>query len=104
MNRKESISAISEVLRKFPEIESYVFGSSARGDFNEASDIDLLILLPDNLDAKERIQKQQDIIGELLPIEWESGIDITPVILKHKVWNQRKTPFTINVMNERIAL
>ncbi|MCH5242422.1 MAG: nucleotidyltransferase domain-containing protein [Muribaculaceae bacterium] len=104
MNRKESLKAISNVLRKFPEIESYVFGSSARGDYNDSSDIDLLILLPDNLNPLERIKKQQDIIGELLPIEWESGFDISPVILQHKVWNQRKTPFTINVMNERKAL
>ena len=104
MNRKESIKAISEALKKFPEVEPYVFGSSARGDFHNESDIDLLILLPDNLNTKERIAKQQEIIGELLPIEWESGIVISPVILQHKVWNQRITPFTINVFNERLAL
>lgn len=104
MTRKESIKAISDALKKFPDAESYIFGSSARGDFNDYSDIDLLILLPDHLTSVERIAKQQEIIGELLPIEWESGFVISPVILQHKVWNQRKTPFTINVMNERISI
>ena len=104
MNRKESIAAISKVLKKFPEAESYVFGSSARGDYNDNSDIDLLILLPDNLSDTDNIEKQEQIINALWPIEMESGLDISPVILQHKVWNQRKTPFTISVMNERIAL
>ena len=104
MDRKETLKKISDALRTFSGIETYVFGSTARGDYHGGSDIDILILLPDDLTVNERIKKQQDIIGELLPIEWESGLEISPVILQHKIWNQRTTPFTINVTNERIAL
>ena len=87
-----------------PEVEAYLFGSSARGDFREDSDIDLLVLLPDYLSSKERVDKQMDICGLLFPIEMETDIEIAPVMLQHKIWNQRQTPFTINVMNDRVRL
>ena len=104
MSRQELIKKISEILKTVPSAESWLFGSSARGDYREDSDIHLLILLPDSLTSKERICTQEDILEMLLPIEIETGIEITPVILQHKVWNQRKTPFTINVNRERISL
>ena len=104
MNREETIKAISEAFKKLPDGEAYLFGSSARGDFRDDSDIDLLVLLPDNLSSNERVEKQMDICGILFPIEMDTDIVISPVMLQHKVWNQRITPFTINVMNERVKL
>lgn len=35
-------------------VQAYVFGSVARGEDNSASDVDLLILWPDDVDADER--------------------------------------------------
>ena len=104
MTRSETISEISKALKNLKDISVYLFGSSARGDYRDDSDIDLLILLPDNLTSKERVEMESEVCGLLLPIEMETDIAISPVILQHKVWNQRITPFTINVTNERIAL
>ena len=104
MTRLQSIERISAALKTIPEAEVFVFGSSARGDFKKSSDIDLLILLSDSLTVSQRIEKELEIQGLLWPIEMESGFDISPIILQHKVWNQRKTPFTINVCNDRIRI
>lgn len=104
MTRLQSIQLIAKELHKVPEAETYLFGSSARGDFREDSDIDILILLPDSLSVSQRIECEMNIHGLLLPIEMETGIEISPIILQHKVWNQRTTPFTINVTRDRIKL
>ena len=104
LNRQETIQAIGRALRSLPDVTAYLFGSSARGDYHDSSDIDILILLSDNLSSRERVELQMEICGLLLPIELETDIEISPVMLQHKVWNQRKTPFIINVMNDRIPL
>ena len=104
MDRQQTINAISEAFKSMPEVSVYLFGSSARGDFREDSDIDILILLPDHLSSKERVAWESEVCGILFPIEMETNIEISPVILQHKVWNQRKTPFTVNVSNDRIQL
>lgn len=104
MTRQESLKKISEQLKQIPQAQVYLYGSTARGDFEDKSDIDLLILLPDHLTIKQRIEYEGEIAGLLWPIELESGIEISPVVLQHKVWNQKKTPFFINVLNDRIAL
>lgn len=102
--RELIVDKIATLLHSFPDIQSWVFGSTARGDYKESSDIDLLILLPDHLSSTERINYQQDIIQALWPLELETEIPISPIILQHKVWNQRISPFTINVNTERIPL
>lgn len=104
LNRQEVISAISNTLRNLPEVSTYIFGSSARGDYREDSDIDLLILLPDHLSSRERVELEAEICGLLWPIEMETDITIAPIMLPHKVWNQRSTPFTVNVTNDRIKI
>ena len=104
MTRQKTIDKISEQLKKVPLAETWLFGSSARGDYRENSDIDLLILLPDSLSTNERIDYQQEIAGLLWEIEMESGYDISPVILQNRIWNQRLTPFTINVLQDRIRI
>jgi predicted nucleotidyltransferase len=44
----EQISIIRDYFRSKPILKAYVFGSYARGDANETSDIDLLITLDSN--------------------------------------------------------
>lgn len=104
LNRTESIQRISMEMKKLPDVEAYLFGSSARGDYNASSDIDILILLPDHLTVAQRIKYEGDIAELLLPIELETEIPISPIILQHKVWYTRKSPFTVNVTNDRMLL
>lgn len=87
-----------------PEGKTYLYGSQARGDARPDSDVDLLILLPDSYDGNRFVQKKLDISGRLYELSLSLGIDISPLILVPKVFFARKTPFTINVLNEGIAL
>lgn len=87
-----------------PDGKTYLYGSQARGDARPDSDVDLLILLPDSYEGKEFVKKKLDISGKLYDLSLSLGIDISPMILVSKVFFARKTPFTVNVINEGIAI
>lgn len=99
------IEKIKDCLKAIaPEAQTYLYGSQARGDARKDSDVDLLILLPDYYEGKEFVRKKLDISGHLYDLSLSLGIDISPLILVPKIFFARNTPFTINVMNDRIEL
>ncbi len=76
-----------------------LYGSYARGDYTENSDIDLLIIIPkDNLSK----QDEQKIKYDLYDLEFETGIIISPLVFSKKKWNDRPfvTPFYENIQKE----
>lgn len=102
MKRSKITKAISNALKALPySMESWIFGSEARGDAKENSDIDLLILV----DAPAVSSQVEDaIFSPLYQIELSTGILINPLILPKSVWGSRVTPFYLNVTNERVRL
>ena len=105
MNISEIISKIKEVLRKIaPDAKTILYGSYARGEQTESSDIDLLVLLPDSYEGKEYVRKKFSISDHLYDLSLDLGIDISPLVLVNKVFTARKTPFTVNINNEGIEL
>lgn len=105
MNVKEIIERIRSVLNHIaPDAKAILYGSQARGNARPDSDFDLLILLPDAYNGKEFIDKKLFISSQLYDLSLSLGIDISPLILVPKVFYQRKTPFTENVLKEGIAL
>jgi predicted nucleotidyltransferase len=88
----------------FPEAVTYLYGSEARGEAQADSDIDLLILLPDELDSSQFRNLRDRIYDKIFDVEIDHLANISPLVLQHKTWTARKTPFTVNVNNDRIRL
>ncbi len=82
-----------------PNAKIILYGSYARGDYTENSDIDLLIIV-----AKENFSKQDEkkIKYDLYDLEFETGIIISPIVFSKKKWNERPfvTPFYENIQKE----
>lgn len=79
-----------------------LYGSYARGDFNEDSDIDILVLLD-----KERatMDDWKKVISSLSAISLDHGVYVSPYVSSKKAWaGHRANPFYENVNREGIQL
>ena len=85
----------------FPDVETILYGSEARGSAKDDSDIDLLMLLPSERPMLELRQKINDFIYDL---ELELYVTISTVFFTKKEWGNHRTPFFINVTNDGIRL
>lgn len=105
MRHTSIIKRITEVMhRLFPEASTVLYGSQARNTARPDSDIDLLIILPDSYQGYGFVDRRDEIVDSLYDIEIDEGIRISPLVLINSVWESRKTPFTVNVLNEGILL
>ncbi|MBX9782532.1 MAG: nucleotidyltransferase domain-containing protein [Chitinophagaceae bacterium] len=101
---KEIIQRIKQTVQKAePGAQIILFGSYARGDNRDDSDIDLLIL-SQNIIVSDMDKKH--IISELYDVELETGYPISSVILSSSDWNNRyfSTPFYFNIKQDGITL
>ena len=104
VERYSIIKAIRNVAKKsMPQGgRMLLFGSQARGEADNSSDWDILILLD-----KERI-KNADFDAVAYPIVelgWRLGIEINPLLYTYKDWEKRSfTPFYKNVQKDKIEL
>jgi predicted nucleotidyltransferase len=105
MRRPHIINDIAKVMKEnFPQAVTYLYGSEARGEAHEDSDIDILILLPDELDNSQFRNLRAEIYDKIFDVEIDHITNISPLVLQNKTWTARKSPFTINVNNDRIRL
>ena len=86
-----------------PGAKVILFGSYARGDYNEESDVDLLILLDK---AQITYDDEKRVSRPLFMLEIGMGISISPMIYSKDFWeNKHKvTPFYENVNREGLLL
>ena len=79
------------LIRIAPDAKVIMYGSEARGDARQDSDIGLLILVDKDRLSYEEITK---ITYPLYDIEFASGIQINPLVRTRKQWENRpfKTP------------
>lgn len=105
MRRTDIVDRISKELKSFvPEAETILYGSEARGEARPDSDFDVLILLPETNDLTSYVAQRSDIFGRLFELSLELDVEISPLILPRNVWNARKSPFTVNVINDGIRI
>ena len=97
----EEIKTLKQKL--LPNEKLILFGSQARGDENENSDWDLLVLL--NKDGKHNWDDFDRYAFPFEEIGWNYGVAINNLIYTQEEWNMGKIfPFYNNVMNEGILI
>ena len=102
MKRTEVVNRIAEVVHRIvPGAQAILFGSEARGEAHEKSDIDLLILVPKD---KVTLQDELEITAPLYDIELKTGVLINALILPKREWGRIVTPFYENVMQDAVVL
>lgn len=102
MRREHIIDAIRIGLSSLKTgVEVRLYGSEARGEAHEKSDIDLLVLVPKD---KVTLQDELEIAAPLYDIELQTGVLINALILPKREWGRNVTPFYENVMQDSIVL
>lgn len=102
-SEKRILADLVETLRsEFGALEIVLYGSAARDDLEEGSDIDLLVVLPE-VDWKV----EQRVSGCCFDAELKCGRVISTACLSHAELTEsplRVSPFVLNVRREGIRL
>ncbi len=79
----------------------YLYGSYARGEEDDESDLDILVVL----EQLDRYAAEVNRTGELTSdLSLKYGITISPVFVRETEWLHGDTPFLSNVRDEAIPL
>jgi predicted nucleotidyltransferase len=106
MLRPYYIQQIKRIMQRVaPDAEVILYGSEARGDARNDSDIDLLIVLnKDTVNYQEKVQITEPLYA--LSHQKDCSVFVSPLVYTRKQWYDRpfQTPFFINVMREGVKL
>jgi predicted nucleotidyltransferase len=78
-----------------------VYGSRARGDAVDGSDVDVLIIMKEPFDYGDMLERTSDATAE---ISLEYDIVISRVFVSREDYESKQTPFLMNVRREGVAL
>mgnify|MGYP002573463877 CR=1 FL=1 len=100
---KQFIEEVSNLLGKRLK-KVILYGSYARGDYNQNSDVDIMILT--DLDEQEIVKYRMKIRDMACDLELENNIVLSPLVRNIKKYNERVdiVPFYMNVQKEGVVL
>ena len=104
MRRTDVVEMVRQQARTYlPDAQAILYGSEARGDARPDSDIDVLVLVPEDRVSPER---EHYIASKLYEIELQTGVIISSLVMPRKQWDAPviMTPFYQNVKREGILL
>ncbi len=79
----------------------YLFGSYARGEADEESDVDVLVVL----DRVDRYSEELDRTSELISaLSLAHGVTISRVFASEQRWRGEQTMFFLNVREEAVPV
>ncbi|MHB0979666.1 MAG: nucleotidyltransferase family protein [Thermoleophilia bacterium] len=78
-----------------------LFGSQARGDADEGSDIDVLVVLGGPVDAWEEIERSGRIVSDL---SLEHAVVISCVFVAAERYASEESPLLLNVRREGVLI
>lgn len=81
--------------------EVILFGSYARGDFTEGSDIDLLVLLDRLNDPGAERERYFPAVCEL-SLKYDTVVSVIP--MDYETYRSKKTPLILNVHKEGVRI
>lgn len=112
---KEMPDSVANILNNFSEKVKKLFddklskivlyGSYARGDYRENSDVDIMILV--KISDEEEIRKYRNEVCDMVfDIEMETGTDISPIIKneEHFEYWVETLPFYRNIKDEGVVI
>ncbi len=108
MRREDAIRALGEVCRSCSEVlpvsihDAYLYGSYARGDFNDESDIDILLTVDLDWTQIASCRRAISRIVSELSLKYDRTISVTIKPLKLFQQYREDLPFYRNVCTEGV--
>lgn len=102
-DREIILSRIKQTVHSVaPDATVILYGSYARGEENEESDIDLLILVNEEVNDSDTVKIQYP----LFDLGFETGNLISPMVHFSQIWEKKYagTPFYESVMQDAVYL
>jgi predicted nucleotidyltransferase len=75
----------------------YLYGSYARGDYRQGSDVDVMILLSDYKDYWKEWRRSSDYVSD---ISLEHDVTVSCILIKETQWKQSDKPVLYNIRRE----
>ncbi|MEM3086317.1 MAG: nucleotidyltransferase domain-containing protein [Halobacteria archaeon] len=78
-----------------------LYGSRARGDAEEGSDIDLMVVLKDAVNVWSELDRMNPISSRL---SLEHNVVITTIPIEEREYQERRSPLLLNVRREGVPV